>query len=163
MLHCGLLTHADDLWRAFFEGLELVVVDEDHEYRGVFGSHVGLVLRRLARLCDRFETELQFVCCSGTIGNPREHAATVTGQSADSFRLVEEDASEDQLDQYVINHPNELFEGTPERAVADPTNPHLLRLHAHAAAVEQPITTDDETYFGPTFPGIVSSLTEKGR
>jgi len=71
-------------------------------------------------------------------------------------------ASEDQLDQYVINHPNELFEGTPERVVADPASPHLLRLHAHAAAVERPITTDDETYFRPTFPDIVSSLTDEG-
>ncbi len=321
MLHCGLLTHVADLWRAFFESLELVVVDEIHEYRGVFGSHVGLVLRRLARLCDRFGTDLQFVCCSATIGNPRDHAATITGQPSDSFALVDEDtsesgpthwlfwqppkydegdgpagagqrrshhgetmrlfvdlvqrgyqtvaftrarqtaeryasisgdilaergvsdladgvtayhaglrddrrgaietalhsgdcpgvwstsalelgvdigsldavlldgypgtqmatfqragragrgtepslvalvASEDQLDQYVIKHPQELFAGTPERAVADPTNPHLLRLHAHAAAVEQPITTDDETYFGPTFPAIVSSLTDDG-
>lgn len=321
MLHCGLLTHADDLWRAFFESLELVVVDEVHEYRGVFGSHVGFVLRRLARLCDRFGTELQFVCCSATIGNPRDHAATITGQPADSFALVDEDtsetgpthwlfwqppkydegdapagagqrrshhgetmrlfvdlvqrgyqtvaftrarqtaeryasisgdtlaergasdladgvtayhaglrddrratietalhsgdcpgvwstsalelgvdigsldavlldgypgtqmatfqragragrgtepslvalvASEDQLDQYVIKHPHELFEGTPERAVADPANPHLLRLHAHAAAVEQSITTADETYFGPTFPDIVSALTDDG-
>ena len=47
-------------------------------------------------------------------------------------------ASEDQLDQYVIKHPQELFEQTPERAVANPSNPHLLQLHAHAAAVEQP-------------------------
>ncbi|WP_373190199.1 hypothetical protein [Halolamina sp.] len=71
-------------------------------------------------------------------------------------------ASEDQLDQYVIKHPRELFEGTPERAVADPANPHLLRLHAHAAAIERPLRTVDERYFGPSFPDIVSALTEDG-
>jgi len=71
-------------------------------------------------------------------------------------------ASEDQLDQYVIKHPQELFEQTPERAVANPSNPHLLQLHAHAAAVEQPLRTADERYFGPTFPDIVSGLTEEG-
>jgi DEAD/DEAH box helicase domain-containing protein len=321
MLHCGLLSHADDIWRAFFESLDLVVVDEVHEYRGVFGSHVGLVLRRLTRLCERFDADPQFVCCSATIGNPREHAATITGQPTDSFALVDQDtsetgptewlfwqlpkydegdapagagqrrshhgetmrlfvdlvqrgyqtvaftrarqtaeryatissdtlaergkgdlaesvtayhaglrddrrgaietalhtdecagvwstsalelgvdigsldavlldgypgtqmstfqragragrgtdpslvalvASEDQLDQYVINHPSELFEGTPERAVANPSNPHLLRLHAHAAAIERPLRTADERYFGPTFPDIVSALTDDG-
>lgn len=280
MLHCGLLSHATDIWRDFFESLELVVVDEVHEYRGVFGSHVGLVCRRLARMCDRLGADPQFVCCSATIGNPREHAATITGQPTDSFVLVDQDtsetgpthwlfwqppkydegdapagagkrrshhgesnlaenvtayhaglrddrraaietalhtdecagvwstsalelgvdigsldavlldgypgtqmstfqragragrgtepslvalvASEDQLDQYVIKHPQELFEQTPERAVANPSNPHLLQLHAHAAAVEQPLRTADERYFGPTFPDIVSGLTEEG-
>ena len=71
-------------------------------------------------------------------------------------------ASEDQLDQYVITHPSELFEGTPERAVTDPSNPHLLRLHTHAAAIEQPLRTTDERYFGPAFPDIVSGLTDDG-
>lgn len=94
MLHCGLLSHATDIWQEFFESLELVVVDEVHEYRRVFGSHVGLVCRRLARMCDRLGADPQFVCCSATIGNPREHAATITGQSTDSFALVDEDTSE---------------------------------------------------------------------
>jgi len=71
-------------------------------------------------------------------------------------------ASDDRLDQYVIGHPHELFDGTPERAVADPANPHLLRLHTRAAAAEQPITTADEAYFGPTFPDVVSALAEEG-
>jgi len=321
MLHCGLLSHATDIWQAFFESLELVVVDEVHEYRGVFGSHVGLVCRRLARVCDRLGADPQFVCCSATIGNPRQHAATITGQPTDSFVLVDDDtsetgpthwlfwqppkydegdapdgggtrrshhgetmrlfvdlvqqgyqtvaftrarqtaeryatissdtlaergktdlaetvtayhaglrddrratvetalhtdecagvwstsalelgvdigsldavlldgypgtqmstfqragragrgtepslvalvASEDQLDQYVITHPQELFERTPERAVANPSNSHLLRLHTHAAAMEQPLRTTDETYFGPSFPGVVSALTDNG-
>jgi len=322
MLHCGLLSHATDIWQSFFESLDLVVVDEVHEYRGVFGSHVGLVCRRLARICNRLGADPQFVCCSATVGNPREHAATITGQPTDSFVLVDEDtsetgpthwlfwqppkydegdapagagtrrshhgetmrlfvdlvqrgyqtvaftrarqtaeryatissdtltergesdlaesitayhaglrddrratietalhsdkcagvwstsalelgvdigsldavlldgypgtqmstfqragragrgiepslvvlvASEDQLDQYVIKHPQELFERTPERAVANPSNPHLLRLHAHAAAVEQPLRTADERYFGPAFPDIVSALTDEGK
>jgi DEAD/DEAH box helicase domain-containing protein len=93
MLHYALLPYAHRLWDWFFTGLETVVVDEVHEYRGVFGSHVSLVLRRLARICDRFDASPQFVCCSATIGNPVEHASAVTGQSDSSFRLVDEDAS----------------------------------------------------------------------
>ncbi|MFB6171585.1 MAG: DEAD/DEAH box helicase [Haloarculaceae archaeon] len=93
MLHYGLLPHARRLWEWFFSRLETVVVDEVHEYRGVFGSHVALVLRRLARLCATFDADPDWLCCSATIGNPVDHAARVTGQPASSFALVDEDAS----------------------------------------------------------------------
>lgn len=93
MLHYGILPHGHRLWDWFFESISLVVVDEVHEYRGVFGSHVALVLRRLARLCERFESAPEYVCCSATTGNPVEHASGVTGRSADSFTLIEEDTS----------------------------------------------------------------------
>ncbi len=93
MLHYGLLPHAHRLWEWFLERLETVVVDEIHEYRGVFGSHVSLVLRRLDRVCERFGADPQYVCCSATIGNPREHAARVTGRRPDSFALLNEDTS----------------------------------------------------------------------
>ncbi|MFB6104590.1 MAG: DEAD/DEAH box helicase [Halobacteriaceae archaeon] len=90
MLHHGILPHGHRLWDWFFEGLETVVVDEVHAYRGVFGSHVALVLRRLQRLCDRFDAAPEFVCCSATIGNPRDHAANVTGRPADGFEVITE-------------------------------------------------------------------------
>jgi DEAD/DEAH box helicase domain-containing protein len=93
MLHYGLLPHARRLWEWFFSRLETVVVDEVHEYRGVFGSHVSLVFRRLARLCEEFDADPDWVCCSATIGNPVEHAATVTGQPDSSFALVDSDTS----------------------------------------------------------------------
>ncbi|WP_380677245.1 DEAD/DEAH box helicase [Salinigranum sp. GCM10025319] len=93
MLHYALLPYAGRLWEWFFSSLELVVVDEVHQYRGVFGSHVALVLRRLARVCDRFDSDPQFVCCSATIGNPVEHAARVTGREEDSYELVDRDSS----------------------------------------------------------------------
>jgi len=93
MLHYGILPHAHRLWDWFVERLELVALDEVHEYRGVFGSHVSLVCRRLARVCDRFGADPDFVCCSATIGNPVEHAATVTGRESSSFVPVDRDAS----------------------------------------------------------------------
>jgi DEAD/DEAH box helicase domain-containing protein len=93
MVHYALLPHAGRLWESFFSSLELVVIDEVHQYRGVFGSHVALVLRRLARTCERFGSSPQFVCCSATIGNPVEHAARVTGQSAETYELVDRDTS----------------------------------------------------------------------
>jgi DEAD/DEAH box helicase domain-containing protein len=93
MLHYALLPYAHRLWDWFFSSLETVVIDEVHEYRGVFGSHVALVLRRLARVCDQFDAAPQFVCCSATIGNPVEHAAAVTGRPEASFALVDRDDS----------------------------------------------------------------------
>ena len=107
MLHYGLLPHARRLWDWLFSNLDLIVLDEVHEYRGVFGSHVGLVLRRLARMAAEFDSDPQYLCCSATIGNPVEHAATVTGQPDDSFELVDDDASETGPTNWVFWNPPE--------------------------------------------------------
>ena len=93
MLHYALLPWAYKHWEWFFSSLELVVVDEVHDYRGVFGSHVAMTLRRLNRICERYDSSPQFVCCSATVGNPVEHAARVTGQPEGSYALVDEDTS----------------------------------------------------------------------
>ena len=314
MLHYALLPYAYRLWEWFFRGLETVVIDEVHDYRGVFGSHVALVLRRLARICERYDADPQFVCCSATIGNPVEHASAVTGKPAADFRLVADDqsergpkrwltwnppttsgatggsrrrsshveaknlfvdlvsrglqtlvftrarqtaeryamgsagdlrergerdlanavtayqaaltderrrdleaglqsgdirgvwstnalelgvdvggldavvldgypgtrmktfqqagragrgtdpslvvlvAGEDQLDQYVAGHPEELFAGDPERAVVNPANEELLPAHVRCAAQENWLSTDDERFFGERFPDVVAAL-----
>ncbi|MFC6872496.1 DEAD/DEAH box helicase [Halobellus marinus] len=340
MLHYGLLPHAHRLWEWFFGSLETIVVDEIHGYRGVFGSHVALTLRRLNRLCERFGSDPQYVCCSATIGNPIDHAARVTGRNADTFRLVDEDTSatgpkhwvlwnppeydaegggsvpgdtngagpssesdstpgsgrrrsshvetkqlfvdlvargyqtlaftrarqtaeryatesasdlrergdhdaaasvtayqgtlrndrrreieaglhdgsvrgvwstnalelgvdvgeldavlidgypgtrmsafqqagragrgddaalvvlvggEDQLDQYLLRHPEEFWDGDPEKAVCDPENGELLPDHVASAATENWLRTEDEAHFGETFPEVVTSLTAAGR
>jgi DEAD/DEAH box helicase domain-containing protein len=318
MLHYALLPHAHRLWEWFVSSLELVVVDEVHSYRGVFGSHVALTMRRLARVCERFDSDPQFVCCSATVGNPVEHAARITGEPASSFDLVDEDGSgrgprhwvfwnppeyegdsgsgrrrsshvetknlfvdllsrghqtlaftrarqaaeryatesaddlrergerdladgvaayqaalrderrreleaglhagdvrgvwstnalelgvdvggldavlvdgypgtrmatlqqagragrgddpalvvlvggEDQLDQYVLSHPTDFFDGDPEDAVADPANGELLPDHVAAAASENWLSTADERYFGERFPDVVSALESTG-
>ncbi|WP_132060831.1 DEAD/DEAH box helicase [Halorussus amylolyticus] len=107
MLHYALLPHAYRLWEWFFKGLETLVLDEVHEYRGVFGSHVSLVMRRLRRVCERYDSSPQFVCCSATIGNPVEHAASVTGEKSSSFRLVDDDASETGPTHWVLWNPPE--------------------------------------------------------
>jgi DEAD/DEAH box helicase domain-containing protein len=319
MLHYALLPHAHRLWDWFFGSLETVVIDEVHDYRGVFGSHVALTLRRLNRVCERFGSDPQYVCCSATIGNPVEHAARVTCRDADSFSLVDEDtsgtgpthwlfwnpptyrdgrdgdgrrrsshvetkhlfvdlvergvqtlaftrarqtaeryasdsaadlrergehsladavtayqaslrddrrreietelrngdlrgvwstnalelgvdvggldavlvdgypgtrmataqragragrgedpalvvlvAAEDQLDQYLMRNPTAFFDGTPERAVADPGNDHLLPGHVSCAAAENWLATDDERRFGADFPDVVGDLVAAG-
>ena len=78
MLHIGVLPH-HDRWGDVLSNLRYVVVDEAHVYRGVFGSHVGNVLRRLRRLARVYGAEPQFLLASATIGNPGELATSLTG------------------------------------------------------------------------------------
>jgi DEAD/DEAH box helicase domain-containing protein len=73
MLHTGILPHHTK-WTRLFENLRYIVVDELHTYRGVFGSHLCNVLRRLKRIANFYGCDPQFICCSATIGNPGELA-----------------------------------------------------------------------------------------
>lgn len=74
MVHAGILPHHTK-WVQLFENLKYVVIDELHTYRGVFGSHLTNVLRRLKRICAFYGSKPQFICCSATIANPRELAS----------------------------------------------------------------------------------------
>jgi DEAD/DEAH box helicase domain-containing protein len=73
MLHAAILPHHTK-WLRLFENLRYVVIDELHTYRGLFGSHVANVLRRLRRICRFYGSAPQVICCSATIGNPKELA-----------------------------------------------------------------------------------------
>ncbi|WP_442918206.1 DEAD/DEAH box helicase [Magnetococcus sp. PR-3] len=70
MLHQGVLPHHTK-WAQFFENLAYIVIDETHTYRGVFGSHMANVLRRLKRICAFYRVKPQFILCSATIANPK--------------------------------------------------------------------------------------------
>lgn len=76
MLHTGILPH-HTLWIRLFENLEYVVIDEIHHYRGVFGSHLANVIRRLRRICAFYGSNPCFICCSATIANPGEMAERI--------------------------------------------------------------------------------------
>src|SRR3954467_11429545 len=85
MVHSGILPH-HPRWAKLFENLRFVVIDELHAYRGVFGSHLGNILRRLQRICRHYGSDPIFICSSATIANPRELAEGLTGKP---FELVE--------------------------------------------------------------------------
>ncbi len=89
MLHVGILPNHKS-WSRLFRSLKYVVIDEAHVYRGVFGSHVANVLRRLRRLCVSYGSNPQFICCSATIANPKEHAEHLVGLP---FEVITEDGS----------------------------------------------------------------------
>lgn len=77
MLHSAILPHHTK-WVSLFENLKFVVIDELHTYRGVFGSHVANVIRRLKRICNYYGSHPVFICTSATIANPLELAETLT-------------------------------------------------------------------------------------
>lgn len=79
MLHSGILPHHTK-WMRLFENLKYVVIDELHTYRGVFGSHVANVIRRLHRICQFYGSNPQFICTSATIANPGDHGNRLTGK-----------------------------------------------------------------------------------
>ncbi|MBX7246383.1 MAG: DEAD/DEAH box helicase, partial [Candidatus Sumerlaeaceae bacterium] len=89
MLHTGILPNHTG-WIKLFERLRYIVIDEVHHYRGVFGSHVANVMRRLARICEFYGSKPQFICCSATIANPGEVAGRLTGRN---FRVVDDNGA----------------------------------------------------------------------
>jgi DEAD/DEAH box helicase domain-containing protein len=85
MVHSGILPH-HPRWAKLFENLQFVIVDELHAYRGVFGSHLANILRRLQRVCRHYGSDPTFICSSATIANPRELAEHLVGAP---FELVD--------------------------------------------------------------------------
>ena len=101
MLHVGILPN-HQAWSRFLRHLEYVVIDEAHSYRGVFGSHVAGVMRRLRRLCQLYGSKPRFICCSATIANPGEHAEQLVGLP---FTVVDDDGSPHGGKEFVFWNP----------------------------------------------------------
>ena len=89
MVHVGMLPYHRG-WRRFLQNLRFVVLDEAHFYRGVFGAHVAMIIRRLRRVCREFGSNPQFILCSATLANAGEHAENLTGLP---FHVVDGDGS----------------------------------------------------------------------
>ncbi|HEX9696500.1 MAG TPA: Zn-binding domain-containing protein, partial [Actinomycetota bacterium] len=109
MLHFGVLPQSDK-WAAFLANLSLVVVDEMHTFRGVFGSHVANVLRRIRRLAAARGAHPVFACASATIGNPGELAARLTGLD---FEVVTTDGSPRGTRYFALWNPPVDFDRDP--------------------------------------------------
>jgi DEAD/DEAH box helicase domain-containing protein len=82
MLHSGILPNHPK-WIKFFKSLSFIVIDEIHTYRGVFGSHLANLIRRLKRITDFYGVNPRFICCSATIGNPLELTERILGESVE--------------------------------------------------------------------------------
>ena len=129
MLHQGILPyHAK--WAGWLAGLQYVVLDEIHTYRGIFGSHVACVVRRLRRLCRHYGSSPQFICCSATLGNPRDLAERLVGRP---MTLIDQDGSPRGRRWFVLWNPPLESVGRP---VEGATGPQVWRRSANAEAQE---------------------------
>jgi len=115
MVHLGILPNHHS-WRELLSRLRYVVIDEAHIYRGVFGSHVANVLRRLRRLCAHYGSTPRFICCSATIANPGEHVERLTGLP---FEVVAGDGSPHGGKDFVFWNPPLIDEAKSARRSAN--------------------------------------------
>ncbi|MEE9198299.1 MAG: DEAD/DEAH box helicase, partial [Dehalococcoidia bacterium] len=124
MLHLGILPNHRS-WTKLLGRLRYVVIDEAHIYRGVFGSHVANVLRRLRRLCQLHGSSPQFILCSGTIANPGQHAEALVGRP---FDVIIEDGSPSSRKDFVFWNPPIIDRAKSARRSAN-TEATLLFTH----------------------------------
>lgn len=117
LVHHSLLPH-HERWASFLRALRFVVVDECHAYRGVFGSHVAAVLRRLQRVAERYRSDPVFVLASATVGDPAGHAEALVGMP---FVAVERDGSPREAMTFALWQPGAL--GAEDAAAPEDPGP----------------------------------------
>ena len=129
MLHLGILPN-HHAWYRTIRGLKYVVLDEAHVYRGVFGTHVANVLRRLRRICRKLGSDPQFILCSATIANPGEHAERLVGLP---FEVIDDDGSPYGGKDFALWNPPmiDLAKGTRRSTNSEATQIYVELLKRH--------------------------------
>lgn len=100
MLHLTLGWHYQ--WAHFYSKLKYVVIDEAHKYRGVFGSNIAYLIRRLRRICNYYGSDPQFILSSATLANPEEFSSKLVGKK---FQLISEDSSPSGKKYFILYNP----------------------------------------------------------
>jgi DEAD/DEAH box helicase domain-containing protein len=118
-LHHVLSWHAK--WEPVLSHLHFIVIDEAHRYRGVFGSHIAFLIRRLLRLCQHYGSDPQFILSTATLANPVEFAEKLTGKH---FELVDNDGSPHGRKHFVLYNP--FHDGIGERSMHQETKDLLV-------------------------------------
>jgi DEAD/DEAH box helicase domain-containing protein len=108
-------------WTTFLQNLQFVVIDEAHRYRGIFGSHIAYLIRRLRRICALYGSSPQFILASATLANPQEFGLRLTGVPC---TLIDEDASPRGEKHFVLYNP--YFDGKMDRSVHQETKEVFL-------------------------------------
>jgi Distinct helicase family with a unique C-terminal domain including a metal-binding cysteine cluster len=110
MLHLSLLPFHEN-WAEFWAGLDFVVIDEVHTYRGLLGSHMAQLFNRMQRVASHYGSNPSFVMCSATIGNPGELAQNLTGLSSGNCEIITESGAPKGKRNFIFLNP----EGSPAR------------------------------------------------
>ncbi len=113
-------------WRSFLQNLKFIVIDEAHVYRGVFGSNVAMLLRRLLRICNYYQANPQIIISSATIANPEEHAKKLTGKD---FEIISNDGAPRGKKLFVFWNPPFIDATNTIRRSTHQETKDLLTLH----------------------------------
>jgi DEAD/DEAH box helicase domain-containing protein len=113
-------------WRNFLQNLKFIIIDEAHVYRGVFGSNVAMLIRRLMRICNYYNAEPHFVLSSATIANPEEHAHKLTGKD---FEVVSADGAPRGRKLFAFWNPPFIGESKTNRRSTHQETKDLLTLN----------------------------------
>lgn len=124
MLHSGILPRHTS-WGRFFGSLRYVVIDEVHTYRGIFGSHVANVVRRLKRIANHYGADPIFILCSATVANPGEFALRLLGEECS---VVDEDGSPRGRKHFVLWNPPAIGETMERRGASSDARNIMVRL-----------------------------------
>ena len=113
-------------WRSFLQNLKFIIIDEAHVYRGVFGSNVAMVIRRLLRICNYYHANPQIILSSATIANPKEHASRLTGKA---FEVVTKDGAPKGNKSFVFWNPPFIDQANTNRRSTHQETKDLLTLN----------------------------------
>jgi DEAD/DEAH box helicase domain-containing protein len=113
-------------WQTFLKNLKFIIIDEAHVYRGVFGSNVAMVIRRLLRICNFYHADPQIILSSATIANPKEHATRLTGKA---FEVVSDDGAPRGNKSFVFWNPPFIDESNFTRRSTHQETKDLLTLN----------------------------------
>ncbi len=158
MLHSGILPHHTK-WVRLFESLRYVVIDELHGYRGVFGSHVANVIRRLRRICHFYGSDPVFICCSATIANPGELAARIIGEP--EVAVIDRNGAPRGRKEFIFYNPPvvNVELGIRRSSILEATGlaAELIRNHIHTIVFAKARTTAEIllTYLRESLPNTL--------
>lgn len=118
MLHVGILQHHDTGWARFFRHLKTVAIDECHEYRGIFGTNVAYVLRRLRQICKIHGSDPTFIATSATIADPQQHLHNLVGADFDLVGPEKDGSFQGRRKFWMVNSSEHHYEAGRKLATA---------------------------------------------
>jgi DEAD/DEAH box helicase domain-containing protein len=110
MLHFSVLQHHENHWARFFRNLKLVAIDECHEYRGIFGTNVALILHRLRQLCHHYGSNPTFIATSATISEPQTHMQKLTGLPFECIDSTHDGSRQGDRKMWMVNGPEHFYD-----------------------------------------------------
>ncbi len=110
MLHFSVLQYHENHWARFFRNLKLVVIDECHEYRGIFGTNVALILHRLRQICQLYGSNPTFVATSATVSEPQAHMEKLTGVPFECVESSRDGSSQGVRKMWMVNGPEHYYD-----------------------------------------------------